>query len=130
NVRVLRDDAKHFVMRRLSPNALAALHIYHPDPWPKKRHHKRRLIDAAYVDAAVRALAPGGRLAIQTDHADYFAGIRTVTVCHPLLKPIELSDPEFGAADERTETNYEIKYLREGRPIYRLAFVKVAEAQP
>ena len=124
NVRILRTDARAFVIHRLPPASLDALHIYHPDPWPKKRHHKRRLFTRQFVDAAVRALKPGARLAIQTDHAEYFEVIRGLTIAHPMLEAVPFEDPADGDSPERVQTNYEIKYLREGRPIYRLAFVR------
>lgn len=122
NVRLLRTDARHFVIHRLPPGCLAALHVYHPDPWPKKRHHKRRLFNAAFVDAAARVLSRGGRLAVQTDHAGYFEAIIALASGHPLLESAPFADDENGSAGERTETNYEIKYEREGRPIYRAAW--------
>src|SRR5690606_25406562 len=78
NVRLMRTDASHLVRHSIRPESLTMLHIYHPDPWPKKRHHKRRLIQPPFVAAAVAALKPGGRIAIQTDHADYFEHIREV----------------------------------------------------
>lgn len=122
NVRILRTDAKNFVMQRLPPDCLSALHVYHPDPWPKKRHHKRRLLTPDFVEAVVRVLRAGARWAIQTDHAEYFAQIKAVTSVRAELEPIPFDDPEYGTVDERTETNYETKYLREGRSIHRLAF--------
>src|SRR5207248_246933 len=94
------------------------------DPWPKKRHHKRRLIDAAFLDAALRVLAVGGRLSIQTDHAEYFEVIRSLTNRHPLLAPVPFEDADFATADGGIQTNYEIKYLRAGRSIHRLAFIR------
>lgn len=125
NVRVMRTDAKHFVIHRLPPACLAALHVYHPDPWPKKRHHRRRLFSPDFVEAVVRVLKPGGRLAVQTDHAEYFEQIQAVLSVRREWSPTPFDDAEFGAAGERTETNFEIKYLREGRPIYRLALRQV-----
>jgi len=122
NVRVMRTDGKHFVIHRLPPSCLRALHVYHPDPWPKKRHHKRRLLTPDFVEAAIRVLTPGGRLAVQTDHAEYFEQIQAVLSARTELCPTPFDDAEFGAAGERTETNFEIKYLREGRKIHRLAF--------
>ena len=122
NVRILRTDAKNFVIHRLAAASLSALHIYHPDPWPKKRHHKRRLFTPDFVEAVVRVLISGGRLAVQTDHAEYFEQIKQVTRTRPELVEIPFDDPAFGTVGERTETNFEVKYLREGRPIYRLAF--------
>lgn len=125
NVRIIRTDAREFVIRRLAPGCLAAMHIYHPDPWPKKRHHKRRLIQAEFVEAAVRALAPGARLAIQTDHAGYFEQIRAVTAARAELAPIVFEDEEFGTVAEAVGTNYEVKYAREGRALYRVAYRRV-----
>lgn len=122
NVRLMRTDAREFVMTRLAAGSLSALHIYHPDPWPKKRHLRRRLIQPAFMDAAIRALASGSRLAIQTDHADYFEQIKEVTAARFELEPVDFRDEDFGTADGEVKTNFEIKYIREGRPIHRLAF--------
>jgi tRNA (guanine-N7-)-methyltransferase len=126
NVRLIRTDAGYLVGQKLPPASLAALHIYHPDPWPKKRHHKRRLFRPDFVEAAVRALQPGARWAIQTDHAEYFQIIHSLLTDRPELEPTDFADPEYGTPDARTETNFEVKYLREGRDIHRLAFRKVA----
>lgn len=122
NVRILRTDASNFVMHRLMSGCLSALHIYHPDPWPKKRHLKRRLIQPNFMAAAVRVMAIGARLAIQTDHAEYFEQIKTVTAARPELQPIPFEDIDHGTVGESVETNFEIKYQREGRDFYRLAF--------
>lgn len=125
HVRVMRTDAKEFVLRHVPPGSLRAIHIYHPDPWPKKRHRKRRLITPDFALAAARALAADGRLAVQTDHAEYFQQIETVLRGCPLLAAAPFDDPEFGTIGERTETNYEIKYLRAGREIHRMAMRRV-----
>jgi tRNA (guanine-N7-)-methyltransferase len=128
NVRLMRTDARHLVIHHLPPGCLTILHIYHPDPWPKKRHHKRRLIQPPFVAAAVDALVPGGRIAIQTDYADYFEQIRRVLGAEPRLSEVPFDIPEAGVVEGRVETNYEIKYLREGRSIHQIAVVKVASA--
>ena len=122
NVRILRADAKHVVIHELPDASLTAIHVYHPDPWPKKRHHKRRLFTPEFVRGAIRVLAPGGRLAIQTDHAEYFEQIVAVTSNEAALTPMSFDNADFGTIGERVETNFEIKYAREGRPIHRLAF--------
>ncbi len=124
NVRVMRTDARRFVEVHLPPDCLTAIHLYHPDPWPKKRHHKRRLVQPAFVDAVVRTLTPGGRWAIQTDHQGYFEHIREFVLPHPRLVETLFDQPDFGVVENATHTNYEIKYLKEGREIYRLAVVK------
>lgn len=124
NARMVRTDAKILVMHRLPPASLTAIHAYHPDPWPKKRHHKRRLFTPDAAAAMARALVPGGRLAVQTDHAEYYEQIRAVLGGVADFAEIGFDDPAFGTAGARTETNYEIKYEREGRPIYRMAVRK------
>jgi len=124
NVRLMRTDARHLVVHQFPAEVISALHSYHPDPWPKKRHHKRRLFATEFVDAAVRALLPGARWAVQSDHAEYFEVIRQLLTDHPQLEPIEFDDPDYGTVEERTETNFEVKYLREGRWIGRLAVRK------
>ncbi len=124
NVRVMRTDADFFVKHQLAPGCLSALHVYHPDPWPKKRHHRRRLIQPDFVDAAVRALRPGARWAVQTDHADYYEQIEPILLDHPDLRQTPFDDPDYGVKNDSTATNFEVKYVREGRAIYRLAVVK------
>ncbi len=124
NVRLIRTDARHLIIHQFPAEVLSALHVYHPDPWPKKRHHKRRLFTPEFVDAAVRALRPDARWAVQSDHAEYFDLIRHLLTNHPRLEPADFEDPDYGTIDERTDTNFEIKYLRQGRSIYRLAVRK------
>lgn len=121
NVRIVRTDASQFVRLQCPRDSLSVLHIYHPDPWPKKRHHRRRLFQPPFVSAAAACLKPGGRLAIQTDHAEYFEIIAALVRAEPSLEPIEFCDPAFGVQDERIATNFETKYLKEGRAIYRIA---------
>lgn len=121
NVRIARTDASHFIRVQCPRESLAMLHVYHPDPWPKKRHHKRRLFQPPFVDAAVQCLAHGGRWAVQTDHAEYFDIIRPLLVAHPELEEIPFDDPSAGVVDEGVATNFEIKYRKEGRAIYRIA---------
>jgi tRNA (guanine-N7-)-methyltransferase len=121
NVRVMRADAKIFVTHHLPPGCLDVLHIYHPDPWPKKRHHKRRLIQTDFIEAAVHALKPGGRMLVQTDHAEYFEQISSLLAGHTALGFIPWSQADGEPDEDWGGTNYEIKYAREGRAIYRTA---------
>ena len=120
NVRLVRADAKVLVTRYLPEGSICALHVYHPDPWPKRRHHRRRLIDKVFVDAAARALVDQGRWWVQTDHHEYFEVIKTLLSDHPDLEQT-LCGPEHDSEHEAVvATNYQIKYHREGRSISTL----------
>lgn len=121
NVRIARADASIFVRQHCPRESLHMLHVYHPDPWPKTRHHKRRLFQHAFVDAAVQCLVPGGRWAVQTDHAAYFEIIRDLLTRHPALETVSFHDPASGTLDDGVATNFEIKYRKQGRSIYQLA---------
>jgi tRNA (guanine-N7-)-methyltransferase len=124
NVRVMRTDAKIFVMHHLPAACIDVLHIYHPDPWPKKRHHKRRLIQPPFVEAAIRSMKAGARLLIQTDHPEYFEQIRAVLAGHEALHEIDWEQAGYMPDADWGGTNYEIKYAREGRKIFRIAAQK------
>jgi tRNA (guanine-N7-)-methyltransferase len=124
NVRVMRTNARDLVMCHLPASCVTVVHLYHPDPWPKKRHHKRRLVQPDFVDAAIRVLVPGGRWRIQSDHEAYFLHMQEL-----LGQRVELSsvpwEAEFGASDPSwSGTNFEVKYVREGRSIYRAAYAR------
>lgn len=122
NVRVMRTDAGEFVMRHLPPECVSVLHLYHPDPWPKKRHHKRRLVQGPFVETAVRSLIHGGTWQVQSDHAEYFDQIRSLLGDHPELIEIPWAQAQNRPDDNWSGTNYEIKYAREGRRIHRAAY--------
>ncbi|HNQ23056.1 MAG TPA: tRNA (guanosine(46)-N7)-methyltransferase TrmB [Phycisphaerae bacterium] len=124
NVRVMRTDAREFVVHHLQAECVTTLHLYHPDPWPKKRHHKRRLVQAPFVAAVARVLAAGGRWRIQTDHEDYFQSIREVVEQEPRLHPVPWDDDPTLVEEGWSGTNFEIKYLRDGRAIHRVAYEK------
>ncbi len=118
NVRIEKLDGKLFVTRRLAPASLSGLHVYFPDPWPKRRHHKRRLFDPAFAAAAAAALAPGGLLRVASDHASYFGLIREVLEGEASLERVP--DEETGPWE--AGTHYEVKFRRSGRAIHRLVF--------
>ncbi|MFI5180287.1 MAG: tRNA (guanosine(46)-N7)-methyltransferase TrmB [Thermoanaerobaculia bacterium] len=118
NVRVEPLDGREFVIRRIPPGALAALHVYFPDPWPKKRHHKRRLLTPEFAAAAARALAPGGTLRVASDHADYWTVIEKVLGTEPLFS--RLTEEEAGPWT--CGTNYERKFAASGRPVFKAVF--------
>jgi tRNA (guanine-N7-)-methyltransferase len=126
NVRLLRADARHVVVDLLPDAALRRVHVYCPDPWPKKRHHKRRFFAAATVPHLERVLEPGGYLHVSTDVADYFADIGAALRERTGLA--EAEDPLFPAATAAGRTSYEIKYLAAGREIHRACYRRVRES--
>lgn len=122
NVRVMRTDAKPFFMRNLPPRSVSVLHLYHPDPWPKKRHHKRRMVQADFADAATRVLTEGGAWLIQSDHTEYFGAMVGLLEGHSAFESVEWESAGGAPGEEWSGTNFEVKYAREGRPIHRAAF--------
>lgn len=90
HVRVMRHDAVEVVRDMLADEVLDAVHIYFPDPWPKLRHHKRRLIQPAFVKQLTRCLKVGGYLHLATDWQDYAHQMKEVLAAEPVLS---LNDP-------------------------------------
>ena len=125
NARTVRAEASYFLGEFVPDASLSVLHIYFPDPWPKKRHHKRRLIQPPFLKQVERVLAPAGRLQIVTDHQEYFEQIESV-VRSSTLAVIDYNRPGSAGEGEFVGTNFERKYRREGRPFYALAAVKDA----
>lgn len=114
NIRIVRADGRRFVEAALAPASVHAFHIYFPDPWPKKRQKKRRLLDGIFLEAAATKLVPGGLIRIATDHADYGSGI------DPLLETVRaLERLPWDALPPPPPSHYELKYAAEGRPIWR-----------
>jgi tRNA (guanine-N7-)-methyltransferase len=124
NLALVRGEAL-FVLAALLPPAIAsAVHVYFPDPWPKSRHHKRRLFDPETVDLVLGLLRPGGRLYFATDHVEYGHAVQEILESHPAIEVRVHSGPW----PEGPRTNYESKYESESRPILRLEVVRAADA--
>ena len=123
NARMTRAEAGFFLREHVADASLAALHIYFPDPWPKARHHKRRLIQPPFLEQVYRVLVPGGRLQVVTDHQDYFEHIEEV-IGSSKLKRVEYARPGSASEGEVVGTNFERKYIAEGRPFNAIAAVK------
>lgn len=125
NVRLVRTDAGHLLANCIADGSVDCFHIYFPDPWPKKRHHKRRLLSAVNVEHLIRCLNRGGRLQIATDHAEYFEQIEAVLAgFEGELEQIEFVRTAGAEESERVGTNYERKYVKENRSIRTIALRK------
>ena len=101
------------------------LHVYFPDPWPKARHHKRRLIQPSFVPVVARILKPGGRWQVVTDHKGYWEENIEPTIRNAAgFTVVDYNRPGSANDGEFVGTNFERKYAREGRPFYAIAAVK------
>ena len=113
NARVLRADARLFT-QALRPASVRAFHVYFPDPWPKKKQKKRRLLNGVMLELLASRLEPGGLLRIRTDHPDYGSALS------PLLETVStLERLDWDACPAPPSTHYEIKYRAEARAIWR-----------
>ena len=124
NARTVRAEASYFLTEFVPPDSVAVLHVYFPDPWPKARHHKRRLIQPKFVPVMARVLAPGGRVQVVTDHKGYWEEGIEPTIRGSGLRVVDYNRPGSAGEGEFVGTNFERKYAREGRPFYAIAAVK------
>ncbi len=128
NARTVRAEANFFLTEFVPDHSISVLHIYFPDPWPKARHHKRRLIQPNFMPLIERILIPGGRLQVVTDHQGYFEENIEPTIRGSNLTIVDYNRPGSAGEGEFVGTNFERKYQREGRPFYALAAVNSPDA--
>ena len=120
NVRAIEAPAEVVLDRHLAATVLDEVRIFFPDPWPKARHHKRRLIQPAFVAALAERLRPGGLLWLATDWAPYAEWMRSVLAGEPRFEAVAEE-----AAGARVETRFEARGLRLGHSIADLRFRRV-----
>jgi tRNA (guanine-N7-)-methyltransferase len=126
NVRIIRTEAAGFIAEFVPDDSVDCFHIYFPDPWPKKRHHKRRFICPANLEQLIRCLKSSGQIRIATDHEDYFEQIKEVlSERNDVLEEIDFIKPVAAESGELTGTNFERKYIKDQRPIYTIAAGKI-----
>ena len=117
NLRMLRLEASYFLTWLLPHGSVHALHVYFPDPWPKRRHWKHRLVNAEFAEAAARALAPGGTIFFRTDNAEYFAQIQSVFAGHLAFQPVE-TPPDLWAILTDFERDFQARGVTTLRAAY------------
>lgn len=122
----IRGEALYLISTVLPTGFAAAVHVYFPDPWPKSRHHKRRLFDPETLDLVIGLVRPGGRLLFATDFLEYGELVREILAGYPGIRV----ERRGGVWDEGPRTHYEAKYIVEGRPIVRLEITREMEAVP
>jgi tRNA (guanine-N7-)-methyltransferase len=120
NVRVIRHDAVEVVAAMIPPESLAGVHVFFPDPWPKKRHHKRRLLQPAFVHELALRLAPGGYLHVATDWEDYALEILGGLAAEPLLE--NTASGFAPRPDYRPRTKFEARGLKLGHRVFDAIF--------
>jgi tRNA (guanine-N7-)-methyltransferase len=120
NVRIVQHDAVEVVRDMIAPGSLSGIHIFFPDPWPKKRHHKRRLIQPAFVRMLAERLAPGGYFHCATDWEEYAQQMLEVLSAEPLLANSAAGfSPRPGY---RPPTKFEQRGLRLGHGVWDVIF--------
>ncbi|MCE5185774.1 MAG: tRNA (guanosine(46)-N7)-methyltransferase TrmB [Planctomycetaceae bacterium] len=127
NVRLLRTDAAQFIRDHVPDASISAFHLYFPDPWPKKKHHKRRFFNDDNLSQLFRILRPGGIINTATDHEDYYMQMRQAAdraIAAGQFEEIDFVRPAGAFPGEIVGTNYERKYMKEGRKTYILALRK------
>ena len=117
NLRVIRHDAVEVLEQMIGDGTLAGLHLFFPDPWPKKRHHKRRLVQSPFTALAARKLAPGGYFHAATDWSDYAEQMEAVLCAEPLLEKAQQEK-------SRPVTKFERRGIGLGHPVRDLLFLR------
>jgi len=116
NIRLINYDAFVVLQKMLADASLAEIHIYFPDPWPRKREQKRRIIRPEVLTEIRRVLVPGGSGIYVTDHREYF------DAAAPLIEVHFRAERRIPTAEDPPRTNYEAKYREEGRPVHEVRF--------
>lgn len=117
NVRCLRLEASYVLEWMIPSGGISALHLYFPDPWPKRRHWKRRLVNAQLATLAHAALAPGGIIFLRTDHSGYFEVMEEVFAEHPGFEGVPTPSELAGML-----TDFERNFHAQGIPTHHAAY--------
>ena len=125
NIRIIRGDGTDVLEHLLTPASLTGIRVFFPDPWPKARHHKRRLLQPPTVAVMADRLRPGGVLHAATDHADYAEQIAEVGDAEPLLRRAE-PDESLPISTARPTTKYETKAHHAGSAVTEFIWVRRA----
>lgn len=124
NAKVACADAKPLLRDRVPQQSVRAVHVFFPDPWWKKRHQKRRLFTPEFVASVARVLQIGGLFNVVTDVDEYFKVMAGIVSEFSVFDPVPPPPANEPLHDLDYLTNFERKFRKEGRPIYRAAFVK------
>lgn len=124
NVRVINVESGYAVRYLLPEGSVETFYLLFPDPWPKRRHHSRRIVQPEFLASIERALEPGGTIYLATDDLNYFQQIERIAGSTDRLECI--SHSSLGADAGLPETKFERRFRAQGAPIYRLSLRKVS----
>jgi tRNA (guanine-N7-)-methyltransferase len=122
NVRVIQHDAVEVMREMIPPGSLAGLHVFFPDPWPKKRHHKRRLLQPDFAALAASRLAPGAYVHVATDWQEYAEHVLAVLGATPTLS--NTAEAFAPRPATRPETKFERRGLKLGHGVWDIVFTR------
>ena len=125
SVRVACTDARRFLHDRVPPGTVAAVHVYFPDPWWKKRHHKRRVWTPEFAADCVNVLRPGGKLHVATDVPEYFNHVRSLLDGQPGLRLLRAEEQTGPPRPEEILTNFERKARQKGGSVQRAEYERI-----
>jgi len=125
NVRILKIESSYAVRYLLPENSVSIFYLLFPDPWPKRRHRRRRIVTTDFLDSIHRALEPGGFFHIATDQLDYFKQMQTI-VASTAGKLECMKHSSFREHVDPPMTKFERRFREQGTLIYRLALRKIS----
>jgi tRNA (guanine-N7-)-methyltransferase len=125
NLRVMCADAAEFLRNEAAPGSFSEIALLFPDPWHKKRHHKRRIVQPAFVRDVVNALTPGGRFRLATDWADYAEHMLLVVSAEPRLRNLATDGRFVPRPEDRPLTRFESRGIRLGHAVADLEFERI-----
>lgn len=123
NVRIVQDDVSLMLPLLFTPNALSGVNIFFPDPWKKRRQHKRRLVDDTFIAMLAVYMAGGGVIHIATDNTDYAQSIAAYFAAQDAFTPLPYNEAEKRRC-ARPQTKFEARAIAHGRPIKELLYSK------
>lgn len=114
-------EASYVVENQIEDDSVSVYYIFFPDPWPKRRHHRRRLFTATFLDSIYKSLIDRGRINIATDHLEYFEVIYEILLGDERFREVEVFEPK-----DHERTGFEITFMGQGLKIGRCSFEKLA----
>jgi tRNA (guanine-N7-)-methyltransferase len=121
NVRLLQMESFYALRYLLPAESVETFYLLFPDPWPKRRHHRRRIFSHGFLDSLAVALEENGLLRVATDQPDYFQQIERLSRAHPQFEIVDLDDVVLPL------TKFEQRFHKQGAPIHRLTLRKISE---